>query len=180
MRHEERGFSAVLLSILVLAFLAVPAYYWVSNDAKDDFSPLQNVKGASVDGSTSGISGFSVSVVSDSSTWDLVEYLCKTADECLSSLTAGRRLGTVSGGATDLHEVVVEYSPEWQEYDYIKYYVRSGWYSSGKLFKVDILGDLPGSSIHELNDGGDIYNVVLSPVTAIQDSFYDSARFTNR
>lgn len=178
MRNAQQGFSALLLLILVLAFIAVPAYYWYSNNTKS-LGPASDVQGASAVKNTLASSGFNVSIISNSATWDLVEYLCKTEEECLNSLNSGRRLGTVSGGETDLHEVVVEYSPEWDDYDFIKYFVRSGWYSGGRLFKVRDLGDMPGSVVKQVEDSGDTYDVVLSPISGIKSNFYNSATFSN-
>lgn len=173
----EQGFSAILLLIILVAFMAVPTYYWYSS-SQENYA-AENVKGASTVGAVSDKPGFSVSVVSESPTWDLVEYLCTDEEECLSSLTAGRRLGTVSGGETDLHEVVVEYSTEWDDYEYVKYFVRSGWAGESASFKVSDLGDIPESALHEIKDGSVIYDVVLSPVTVVSGAFYTSATFSD-
>ena len=178
MNRSERGVSALVLLILVFGLITVPAYIWHSGNSSKN---LQNkdVQGASVVGGLSTKPGFSVSVKSSSSTWDLLEYLCVSVDECTNTLNSGRRLGTVSGGKTDLHEVVVEYSPEWDSYDYVKYFVKSGWYASGDVFEITDIGNVPGSAKYEISEDGSLYDVVLTPVSSVQDNFYTSATFSD-
>ena len=160
MRPNENGFSALLTLLVIFSVVAVPTYfvYYTSTSKEGSTSRLEtNVRGVSTFRELSTKPGFSVSIESDSATWNLVEYLCNDLDECLSSLNSGRRLGTVSGGETDQHEVVVEYSADWAEYDYIKYFVRSGWYTSSGEFKVVALGDVPGSEKHVIDDNGESF-----------------------
>jgi hypothetical protein len=163
----------------MLALMSIPTYYWVSNNQLDYLTQENNVKGVSTMKQSSTTAGFGVSIVSSSATWDFVEYLCKTESECLSDLNSGRRLGTVSGGETDLHEVVIEYTPDWNDYEYVKYFVRSGWNSTGKIFNVVSLGEIPGSELYEITEGGEVYNVVLAPISSVKDSFYRSATFSD-
>lgn len=177
MPQNENGFSALLLILVVFTVLAIPGYYFYYN-SQSGYTEEDSIKGASTVRQLTTNAGFSVAIVS-TSTWDLVEYLCDDYDECISSLNYGRRLGTVSGGQTDLHEVVVEHSAEWKNYDYIKYFVRSGWYSPDSYFEITDLGDLPGSEIHEIYEDGEAYNVVLSPVSVVEGAFYPSATFSN-
>lgn len=182
MRPNENGFSAVFTLLVIFSVVAVPAYfvyYKSTSDANKSTSLETSVRGASSFRDPSSKPGFSVLVQSDSGTWNLVEYLCNDLDECLSSLNAGRRLGTVSGGATDSHEVVVSYSADWAEYDYIKYFVRSGWYTSSGDFKVITLGDIPGSEKHVIDDNGEQFEVVVSPIVNVTNSFYPSATFSD-
>lgn len=180
MRPNENGFSAVLTLLVIFSVIAVPTYFvYYTTSAKNPQNLETNVRGVSTSRTLSTKPGFSVGVVSNSATWNLVEYLCNDIDECLSSLNSGRRLGTVSGGETDLHEVVVEYSADWAEYDYIKYFVRSGWYTSSGAFKVTALGDIPGSEMHIIEDNGEEFEVVVSPIVNVTNSFYSSATFSD-
>ena len=174
MRSDQRGFSAVVLLITLLVVTSLPVYFLLSK-GKDSAS---QVMGASTTVSQMR-PGFSVSISSLAQTWDLVEYLCETKEECLDSLTSGRRFNTVSGGQTELHDVVVNYSKEWDNYSYIKYFVRSGLYKQGTEFKIVNLGDVPGSSVHEVYDGTYKYSIVLLPIKSIQTSFYTSAVFSD-
>ena len=178
MPNYERGYSVPLLLLVALTLLAVPvSYKFLSNSFSGSNS---NVRGATSIGSVLTQPGMSVSIVSTSQAWDLVEYLCKDLDECLDTLTSGRRLGTVSGGQTELHEIVMVYSREWDDYHYVKLFVRPSWLSSDDMFVVQRLGDVPDSSIHTLTEDGEDYQVVLVPVKELRDTFYVSALFSDR
>lgn len=178
-KTSQRGYSAPVIIIIALLLLAVPVFYFTRTKNLSLFSSV-DVQGASSVGNINAQPGFSVSIISDSETWDLVEYLCKDLKECTASLTSGRRLGTVSGGKTDLHEVVVTSASEWDSYDYVKYFVRSGWYSQNKMFRVANLGDVPGSQVRTISDGAVSYEVVISPTKDLRNNFYSSAVFSDR
>jgi len=70
--------------------------------------------------------GIKVNVVSPATSWDLTEYLCKSRDECTSALTSGKWWSTVSGAATttDGHEIFIEESDGWADYNFIKIVVK--------------------------------------------------------
>lgn len=178
MRSDQRGFSALILITIVSVLLAVPAYLYASGNLVGLKSVATDVKGASTKASTG--SGFNVFITSQSPTWDLVEYLCTSKEECLTSLNSGRRFGTVSGGETDLHEVVLSYTPEWGNYKYVKYYVRSGLQTSGAIFRVLDEGDIPGTEVETITDGTARYTLVLIPISAVKESFYTSATISDR
>lgn len=178
MLRKDLGFSIPIVIMIVLFLLIVPVYFFVHTNNFNSSSSA-NIKGAQTVGDAYAKPGFSVSVTAQASTWDLVEYMCKSLDECLTSVTAGSRLGTVSGGTTDLHEVVVSYSDEWKDYEYIKFYVRSGWYTNGSMFKVVELGNVPGSDIYTLSDGTNSYETVIAPISSLTKNFYSSATFSD-
>ncbi len=176
---NQEGFAVPLVLIIAAFILAIPAYYWVSSNSLN-VSPSKEIQGASTVNTTSAKPGFSVTVTSNAETWDLIEYLCEDRSECVSSLEAGKRWGTVSGGQADLHEVFVEYSPEWEGYDYIKYYVKPGWFATDSQFVVVDKGEVPGTEVVSLGDGASTtYKVVLTPVTRISGEFYTSAQFSD-
>lgn len=180
MPNLQRGYSVPLFIVIALLLLTIPAYYWLRINNLNFSSSGENVRGVKSIGTPYHKPGFSVSVSTDVETWDLVEYLCNTREECLESISSGRRLGTVSGGPTELHEVFVEYMPSWNDYSYIKYYVRSGWYATQKNFRIAKLGDVPGATKETITDGGVTYEVVLAPVPDLKDAFFVSAHFTDR
>jgi len=71
--------------------------------------------------------GIKVTIVSPNSSWDMMEYLCKTLEECEKSSTSGKWWTTVSGAPTaaDGYEVSVERSADWGAYNYIRFSVKS-------------------------------------------------------
>lgn len=175
MLKNQKGFSVPVLLILALLVLAIPAYYLSSANLNE----RKAIRGASSVGYESSQPGFGVSVLAQSETWDLVEYLCETKEECLSSLTSGRRLGTVSGGQTELHDIFVAYSNEWEDYSYVKFYVRSGWYAENRKFTITELGNIPGAEVHVLIDSGAEYEVIVAPTKDISTTFFQAASFSD-
>lgn len=79
--------------------------------------------------------GLKVTIISPDSSWDLMQYLCKTRDGCSESPTSGKWWATVSGAATteDGHEVFIEKSEGWADYEFLKVVVRKAGLGSGYL-----------------------------------------------
>lgn len=178
MLKKDLGYSVPIVIVIALLLLVIPAYFFIETNNFNS-SSSENIRGAQTVGDAYAKPGFSVSITAQAATWDLVEYMCKSLDECISSVTAGSRLGTVSGGTTDLHEVIISYSDEWKDYEYIKFYVRSGWYTEGGMFKVIDLGEVPGSDIYTLSDGTNNYEAVIAPISSLTKNFYSSASFSD-
>ncbi len=162
----QRGIAAPILIILFgLLAVAVVGYWTIGNRNVD---PNQKVKGAST---TSVQEGFSI-LITSKSTWDLSEYLCG-GKECIEGVDSGKRFATVSGGATENHEVAIGYSKEWEQYEFVKLYVRSGWGASSTPFTI-----LQGSNLSNL--GAEIktldsnINVLIIPTKSVKDNFVDS------
>ena len=108
------------------------------------------------------VDGLKVTVLSPTLAWDLMQYLCKTQEECEKSQTSGKWWATVSGAPTteDGHEVFIEKSPGWEGYGFLKVMVRQGGSAGGYLTLggndapyrvVDLTQGLRGSGSLEFN-----------------------------
>ncbi|KKS16347.1 MAG: hypothetical protein UU77_C0054G0006 [candidate division WWE3 bacterium GW2011_GWC1_41_7] len=161
----------LILIIVVLVAFPVGYYFYTQNINSD------NVKGMSAD--VTRKPGFGVEIVSLGGTWDLVEFLCTTLEECTKSAVSGKRSGSVSGGTTQSHEVVVQAKPEWKEYQYIKYLVRPGWSSVDRTFKVLSEGSINGTVVKVLKDGLSSYETVITPVSEVLSVYKQSAIFSD-
>lgn len=175
----RNGFSALLLIVLVALLAGLPLLYWGFSNKVNLSKSMDNVRGVISTGSYAS-SGFSILVVSDSETWDLVEYLCKDLQACVSSLNSGERLGTVSGGQTNMHEVIFEPKDGWKDYKYIKVFVRPGWLGSSSSFMVKDLGRAPGSDVYTVKEGQSSYEFVVIPLEGVFSNFYKAATFSDR
>jgi len=171
----RNGFSMPLVFIAVItsALLVV----WIFSAPRSSSS--ENVRGSSTDYLENRV-GLSVFINADSSTWDLVEYLCETLPECKESLTSGRRWATLSGGEVSMHEVVIEKSALWDGYSYLKLYVKPRWGSFGKGFKVESLGNVPNSNVYVVSHGNETYETVIIPLKEVSSAYYRSALFSDR
>lgn len=176
----KRGFTAPLLLVLVTSFFVLASLFWVISNNVNTSTTSTNVKGASSNVPSYAKPGFAIYVSASQGTWDLVQYLCKDYDACVSSLDSGKRWGTVGGGPADLQEIFVEYNPQWSEYKYIKLYVRSSWGSQMRLFTPTKLGDVPDTKAVIVTANNAKYNVVVMPVEAFSTKFYKSAEFTDK
>ena len=146
-----------LLAILVVSFSGLPQKIFSEDDVKGVATnqPVRN--------------GFSVAV-SSPSTWDLFEYLCEDAT-CGEDLEAGKRFATISGGATEEHEVVVTYSKEWDSYKYVKIYAKPGWGAFDNTFSIsqhDAVGQI-NAELLEVEGIG----VLLIPIDSISEVFVE-------
>ena len=167
-----RGFSVPLVIIVALV---------VGGFALYSFSgPPEHIKGVSTVLQEHTQPGLSVSIISKVLAWDLMEYLCVTQEECLISLSSGKRLSTVSGGATDLREVQVNYSEAWKDYTHMKLFVRPSWLIGSNFFRVVTPGDIPGTEVEKIPVGKGFQDVLLVPLEEISEVFYKSATFSDR
>jgi len=152
----------LILIIVVLVAFPVGYYFYTQNINSD------NVKGMSAD--VTRKPGFGVEIVSLGGT---------TLEECTKSAVSGKRSGSVSGGTTQSHEVVVQAKPEWKEYQYIKYLVRPGWSSVDRTFKVLSEGSINGTVVKVLKDGLSSYETVITPVSEVLSVYKQSAIFSD-
>jgi hypothetical protein len=162
----QRGIAAPIL-ILLFGFIAVVIA--VATGIPQNL--FNNDKYAEVQGAASVQpvrSGFSVFVTS-TGTWDLYEYLCED-EACLKELDAGKKYATVSGGATEEHEVVVSAGSDWGNYKYVKLYVRPAWGALTGYYDVSAIGDT--GSVTEVGD--DFVQALVVPVEKVSASFVES------
>ena len=159
--------------IVVLVLVALPVAFLLYTSALGG-----RIMGATSTSQTNSKSGFSIEVSSKSDSWDLVEYLCKTLDECLNSTDSGTRWGFISGDSSVVHEIVVESSPEWVDYEFMKIYVVSSNPASRGSFPVTSVGNVPGSKVYEITDVDGVFHALILPVAQLRSAFYKSATFS--
>lgn len=170
------------LLVLALSLLLVPILFWgVSNQFNFSFSSpnIKNVKGFQTNDSIDK-NGFLITVDSGGVPWELIEYLCVSEEECLESLNSGTRYGIVGGGAEEVSEIVVEYSPKWKNYPFMKFYIKPGSLSSYNVFKVLDLGAIQNSQVKVFEENGKSFEAVIMPLETVSESFNISAKFVLR
>jgi hypothetical protein len=168
----QKGFARPLLLILLFLVIALPLTYKVVSN-RINSTKSENVKGSS---SVNEKPGFSVRIVSADGTWELIQYVCVTQEECTSGLTSGKRVGSVGGGATELQEIFVPTAPEWKDYKYIKYFVKPGWSSTQRVFKISDLGTFANSIKKSFTEA----DAVIAPIESILTTFQKSATFSDK
>jgi hypothetical protein len=166
----NKGFSLPIVLIVAL-FLSLPVMFFVFSSR----SSMPKVKGVAT---TSNV-GFDVQISSGKGTWDLFEFLCTTKEECSSSLTSGKRLETISGGQVKTYDVVVEPDQAWNEYKYIKLFVKPGWGSPFRTFTVANKAQIPNVEFVTLTEGNGSYNAIIIPISSVQNSFYSPINFSD-
>jgi hypothetical protein len=160
--YKKNGFAVPVVLIFVAIFLLMPlVFWWVSsrNSRKED------VKGAET--SATSQKGTYIQVTSQSGTWDLLEYLCKTKDECVSGLEAGKKWEGVSGGNTEGHTVNISYSDLWEGYNYLKVFVRPGWSSQQRAFNL-VKNETSGFEVTQVENTP----AVLVPIENLKNENY--------
>jgi len=164
--------SFIPLVFIVSLFLIVPVSFWMLTSKPSN----DNVRGATI---KSDVKGILVKVDSNYGNWDMSKYLCKSIDDCSSSLVSGKGLDTTSGGTIKDRDIAIEYTSDWADYSYLKIYVRSGWGSQVRDFKVTKLGNVSGMVIQNMTYGGSDYSVVLIPITNLGKSLLPTVRFSD-
>jgi|GEM_PF-7022064 hypothetical protein len=119
----SRGFAHPFLLIVVLVLVGVGVVAATSPKLSGLVLGAKNRKENIYDAKAVGLK---VTVISPKASWDLVEYLCDTREQCQTSLTGGKWWATVSGAPTtqDGHEVFIEKAADWTEYSFLKLVVR--------------------------------------------------------
>lgn len=166
-----RGFSVPLVIIVVLLLGGFAFFSFTGYNAKD-------VKGVATAAHTEPAVTFSI--IAKTPAWDLAEYMCVTAEECLTSVGSGTRIGTASGGATELREITLPYSSDWEKYSYLKVFARPSWIVGAPTFRVVTPGDVPGTLVKKIPSSGEFQDVVLIPLSEFAGTYYKSATFSDR
>lgn len=173
---HQKGFASPILVLLLIIVFLLAGFWFFTNDI--NVSSSAQIQGVSTLASGAR-SGLGVSVASESGNWDLYEYLCVTAEECKQALTSGKRWGTVGGGAAALHQVEIEASAEWENYTHLKIFVKPSWQNISSQYKVLGLGDVPGSEVVKLSDGGVAFDAVLIPLENVSSRYFKSVTFSD-
>ncbi|RJR27138.1 hypothetical protein C4561_03165 [candidate division WWE3 bacterium] len=154
---KKNGYISPVVLLFIFLFISVPLIYWFVSS--DEGSP-EDVKGSS-DVVTEETEGLLVNVTSES-TWDMYVYLCKNSDECDESLTAGKRVGVFSGGVVSKFTVAVPLDETWTEGNVVKFYIKPGWGSSGRVFSAESVGD-SGAEVKRIrNDGMELETIFIT------------------
>jgi hypothetical protein len=175
-----KGFSIPLLLIVVVFLFTPIAYFSISGgliDIRSWFTD-DSVKGVTTRVPDRG-PGLSVTITSSNS-WDLVQYLCTSLEECSGSAMSGKRWATLSGGHAESQEVVINTSFGWEEYQYLKFYVKSGWSSELRGFNVLDQGYIEGTTLKTFENGSGNLDVVIVPLSEIRNKFVRSAVFSDQ
>lgn len=172
------GFTIPFVTVFVLVLLISPILFFVFHNT---FLTDPMVKGASISApinSQSTDSPINITVSSNSGTWDLFAYLCSEQESCAKPLDSGKRVVSVSGGITKGQQVAISYTEAWSNFKYVKIYVRPGWGSTLRTFVASVSGD--DLVIQNAEYEGNIYEVVLIPVSSFKDSVAAIVTFSDR
>ncbi|MDC0449000.1 hypothetical protein OAL67_00075 [bacterium] len=158
----------VTLIVFFSLFVIIPLSYFLFVYKEGYSDP--NVRGAKTN-EVIPTNGFSLQVTSKGGTWELYEYFCKTKEECLTSLMSGERFGNVGGGAVEDYDVFLTPDDSWEEYKFVKVFIRAGWGSTDRSF------NLVGAEVLQVDYEGSTYNVLLVPVEDVLDRYYIAGKF---
>jgi len=120
--------------------------------------------------------GVYVQVTSELGSWGMFEYLCVSKEECIDSLTSGRKWEEISGGATSGSSTRIVYSDLWKDYKYLKLFVKPGWASTTHPFAFR--GELGLED--SLSTSLDNIDTVIIPIAVIEKGDYSFLVFTDR
>ncbi len=168
-RISQYGFTLPVVLIFVLAFLAAPLVFWLKG-SKGGEQP--NVQGSE---SFSSKEGTYIQVTSEKGPWDLFEYLCKTKEECVESLTSGKKWEAISGGTTVGSSIKINYSELWKDFKYLKVFVKPGWGVSTHSFALkNEFGAVDAETKVFDND-----QALILPISVLESGNYTFLLFTD-
>ncbi len=165
----RKGFSAILL-IIILFFLAAPvAFYLFSLKEKSE------IRGAASSGPANG---FSIEINSSGGTWDLYEYGCVDMNECEAGLYSGRRISVTSGGDEDYHRVSFTVKPSSDEIKYVKFFVKPAWGSVQRIFALNP-GRAAGLEVAGFDEGNSSISALIVPVSSFSSAHFVAGSFSD-
>jgi hypothetical protein len=166
-----RKTSFLPLALILCVFLILPVAFWFFNTKVDKGT----VQGAKVKSDSRGVI---IKVSSNYGTWEMSKYLCKTKDECLLSLTSGKSLDKVGGGVVENQDVAILYDQSFKDYSFLKVFIKPAWGSQARNFTASSIQGSP-ISIDNVSSNNSEYNVVIIPMSSLENSLEDIARFTD-
>lgn len=143
---NQNGFALPALLLFVAGFLIIPLGFWF-------VSKQGNVQGIKTDTPAQGVA---VQIVSQGDSWDLYEYLCETREECVESLTSGKRWESVHGGVTAGSNVFIRYNDVLKDYKYMRVAVKQS--------KGGYLGIRQGAEVARV-EGTQVFLVPIESLT---------------
>lgn len=167
-----RKSSFLPLALILCVFLILPVAFWFFNSKIDEGT----VQGAKVKSDSKGVI---IKVSSNYGTWEMSKYLCKTKDECLLSLTSGKSLDTVGGGVVENQDVAILYDQSFKDYAFLKVFIKPAWGSQARNFNAFSIQNFSQIFIQNIFDNNSEYSVVIIPMSSLENSLEDIARFTD-
>jgi hypothetical protein len=158
------------LVIIVSAFVVIPVVFWIFTFGEES---------EDVRGSRTGDSGILINIISKNGAWDMSKYLCEDITICFESLTSGKSLEKTSGGGIEDQSIIVRPSKDWDSYNYVKIFVKSGWGSSERFFTVSSQGDVSQDVVKKFEHGGNTYEAVVVPIDMMKSELVDSVIFSD-
>lgn len=157
--HKGLSIPLVIIFLSLFTIFGLAFFGYEAQDASET-----SIKG--VRSGPSVRSGFTVAL-SSTVPWEFLEYLCTDMEECESSLESGKKYASINGGSTDLQEIDIPASPMWNDYRYIKIFMRSAWGAEQAAFRVDTMGNEAQVNTVTLNDT----KAVIIPIEQVRTTY---------
>lgn len=158
--------SILPLALVILVFTVVPLSFFILSKNSSDVMGTTNIKdfvGIIVEIETDGV-------------WSLSGYLCDSPSDCLISLESGEKIKSIGGGKSSSSEVLINYTKKMDDYDYIKFYVKTVIGAETSSLSVEEFGGSTSASVHEVGN----VEVVLIPLDGIRTGSYETIKFSDR
>jgi len=158
------------LIIIVSAFIIIPVVFWVFTFREEP----NDVRGV-----TTGGNGVLINIVSKNGAWDMSKFLCEDISTCRESLTSVKPLEKTSGGGIEEQSIIIRSSKDWDSYEYLKIYVKSGWGSVERFFSISLTDGVKEAVIESFDYDGNTYEAVIVPTDLLRSEFVDSITFSD-
>lgn len=181
MLSAQKGYTLPALLLIVALIISLPLYTVVQNKWAE--SGIREVQGVSSNraGSDSKY-GFTTKIRTTNDTWTLTENLCKTLEECVESMESGTKFAILNGAHVEEHEIVINYSPSWKDFEYLKIYVKEGLNTNGrnKNYMVSDEGEIPNQYLETFTQNERTVTTVIIPLETLRKGFHVGPTFTSQ
>ena len=168
----KRGFTAPLVLIIIALLFLIPFVYWKLISVKTSTAEQQ----ANVQGASSSINTYLVTVNSHTKSWELFAYLCNSTDECSSGLFSGHFSQKISGGeGTDL-QVSLALPSSAGEYSHLKLVMKPSWGFSSSYVPSDLVD---GGLLFDISHEHIGYSVAVFPFVALESDLSSIVTFSD-
>lgn len=171
----QKGFAVPVILILSV-LLILPIFLWFTTTDLNYSTSDSSVKGVSTLQNSFQTPGFSVKINSEASNWKLRYYLCETKEQCLIDLDSGFLSGTINGGKTQDHQVIIQSTPSWKDYEFVKLVMTS---DSGKNFEITNKGDYFFTEVIPLSTANNEVFTVFLETNNLTKGYFSSVTFSD-
>jgi hypothetical protein len=160
----KNGYTTPLVVLFIIMFVSIPIIYWSFFSKSESVAEVKGVtRVAEVDNA-----GLNLAINSIGGTWDMYTYLCDDPEQCLDTVSSGKRISVSSGGKVENYLLKLPFDESWKKQKYLKIYIKAGWGSQNRTFKASNISQNSNVKVETIDSETNALNVLLVPTEVLE------------